>query len=667
MFAEIFLRPWFVMKAWLDCLAEFSYDAVNLKSIDQKRMVFMLIESNRDGFIKIVWSLIMKFADGGRRLVMNLLFLLVLFFIVTSILGGIVGKIKDRPIEKKTALVLNFNGPIVEESTQSPQDILKNKVSGSVVNEIVLRDILRTIEYAQNDEHIDRIVMVLDDFEGASLAILIEIGRALQTFRESGKEVISFAAMYDQTRYLLAAHGSEILMDPMGGIFLTGFGRYREYYKDAFSRLGIKAHVIQTGDYKNFAENFSASAPSRASVEAERYLFDDLWASYLEQVELARGLESGAVTSFIQNFLTLARDAQFDSGQMAFNAGMVDDLVSVEEFRLRLIERGEKFEHPETKVETFRQISFGEYMKLIPDRRENKGVAIMVAQGPIHDGNAGPGVIGGRSLSEQIRQARFDKDVDALVLRVVSPGGSAFASELIRREVELFRETGRPVVISMGSVAASGGYWISMSNDLLVADETTITGSIGVVGLLFNAEEAMKKLSINIHGQSTTWLGEAMPDPRRPLDPRFVELIKGMIHKIYQDFLGKASASRGVSADELKVHAEGRVWTGRQALERGLIDELGGIDHAVTRARELAKLTDDSPVFYWERKPSRFEKILEQLQRSSLTSLAQFIPSVPALTELQRLALRLGLSGVLEQGEAYSGPMAHCFCDADFL
>lgn len=637
-------------------------------SISPLKVEARMLIDHRDGIVKTLWKLLMSFADGGRRVFMNILFLALLIFVFFSILGGIVGKIKDRPLKEKSALVLDLEGALVEEATRLPQDLLKDRLSGAEVSELVLRDLIRAIELAQEDKRIDRIVLMLDSFQGGGLASLKELGLALERFRESGKEVVSYGSFYDQRRYFIASFGDEIFIEPMGGVFFTGLGGYRQYYKDAFDRLGLKVHVRQTGAYKNFAENLTSNEPSEATIESRSYLLNDLWNQYMSEVEQARGLEKGAIDLYIQTFLEAADVQGFDFAKQALEARLVDDLKTIEEFRREMIERGALYEVEETKVETFRQISLNEFLKLYPSESKREGVAILVAQGGIVDGSAGPGSIGGRSMSEQIRRLRFDPKVEALVFRVNSPGGSAFASELIRRELELFQETGRPVVISMSDVAASGGYWVSLSSDHMMADSATITGSIGVIGMMITAEETMKKLSLHVHGQSTTWIGEAMPDMRRPLDPRAQRFIEGSIDRTYATFLKLSATARKTEVDELKTYAEGRVWTGTQALENGLVDSLGGLTEAVAKARELAKLDEGTNVFYWEREQTRFERIIQ-----SFSSVFTVFPKLGLLglpkAMGEDLEFLLKLFAQSEKGLSSSvlTGVAHCFCDEDLL
>lgn len=626
----------------------------------------MLVGMKNKGPFRLLFDALMSFADGGRRLVMNTLFLFLLLFLGLSLVSGLIQGLSEKGIEPNSALVLRLSGDLIEQSSRQPQDMIKEQISGESRSEIELGSVLKVIEAAAEDERIDRVILMLDELGSAGLASLREVGAALDYLKKQGKEVIAYGTFFDQKRYLLAAYANEVYIDPLGGVMFTGFGRYRQYYKEAFDRLGVKFHVIQTGDYKNFAENFTAKAPSKATQESDRYLFEDLWQTYLTTVEQARGLEAGSLEKNIEAFLERAREHDFDMALMAQELGWVQGLASAEEFRELMIERGAEFIDPETKIRTYRHVFYQDYLAQIEALPELKGVAVIVAEGGIADGAGGPGVIGGDTTSQEIRRARFSDKVEAIVLRVNSPGGSAFASELIRRELEEAREMGKPVVVSMGDVAASGGYWISTSSDAIIADPATITGSIGVVGMFADAHEAMKKLSLYTHGSSTTWIGEAFPDPTRPMDPRAFEFLEGSIQKTYQDFLELVSDVREMEVEQVKQHAQGRVWTGTQALERGLVDALGGLDLAVQKARELAKLEESAPAFYWKPQRSKWEVMLEQL----MSRVSVFIPSLSLpflegtvwsqVQSIQKMVQEQSSPEAWFQGKA---GMAHCFCD----
>lgn len=613
--------------------------------------------------MKKLFKALMKFAEKGTNVSGKILFLAVFFFISFSILSSIFSALFTSEIESKTALVLNLQGQLVEESLTDPKEKFKDQLTDSVRPEVELRAVVRALEEAAGEKKITHAVLLLNDFEGGGLASMREVGAALKKFKAAGKEVFVHGSYFDQRAYYLAAHATEIALDPIGGIVFTGYGRYRQYYREAFERIGIKVHLVQTGKYKNFAETFVSDAPSEATKEVDRILYGDLWGQYLADVEALRSFEKGAITNSIENLVTDLKADEYDFAQYALKNKFVDSLMPIHEFRQLMIAKGEKDE----ENHTFRQISYHDYLKTLSPVATSGEIAIIVAEGGISDGSAPAGSIGGDSTSSMVRKAREDESVKAIVLRVSSPGGSAFASELIRREFALAQEAGKPVIVSMGDVAASGGYWISMAADEIYADPATITGSIGVVGMMMTAEEVMKKLSVSVHGSSTTWLGEAMPDPRRPLDPRTQEVIKGSIQKTYKDFLTLVAGAREREVEEIQQFAEGRVWTGQQALERGLVDQMGGLESAIQRARELAELDDKATAFYWQREMSQFEKIISSFATSIrlpavFSDLNFFSKTLQQNSELSWFWLSL-------KDNLATGPKAyaHCFCEDQLL
>ncbi len=558
--------------------------------------------SAQSGVLRRAFSGFWSFLDTSRRVIFNLIFLLILVLIVAAIFKG------GLRIEDKTALILDLKGQLVEQRAGGTRDRVLSEVQGDTSGQTQLRDVLSVLDAAAKDPKIERVVLMLDEFGGGGLATLREVASALERFKASGKQVVAWGGSYDQRSYYLAAHANEVYMHPLGIAIMEGFGRYRNYYKDALDRLGVQANVIRVGTYKSFGEPYFANAPSKASIEADTYLYNDLWATYTSGVEKARKLASGTINKDIEALPQRFAAVNGNGGKLAIESKLVDGLKTRDELRELMIQRGAKDE----ENKTFRQVSFEAYLGTLKAPRTGDIIAIVVAEGEIGDGSAPPGKIGGRSTSELIRKARDDDKVKSLVLRVNSPGGSAYGSELIRRELELTRKAGKPVVVSMGNVAASGGYWISMASDEIIADPATITGSIGVFAMLPTGEKAMEKLSINTGGVTTTWLAAAY-DPRRALDPRFAQLVQSSIGNIYAEFTGKAAVARKTTPEKIDEVAQGRVWTGNQAKERGLIDRTGSLGDAVKSAAAKAKLGDDTRVLYVEAERSNFEKFISQM------------------------------------------------------
>jgi protease-4 len=598
--------------------------------------------------------------DGTRRVLLNLLLLALLIAIIVGLATR-----GPKALQDKTTLVLDLKGALVEQFSGSAREQLMAQVQGQAQKQTRLRDVLRALEAAAKDDKISAVALRLDDFSGAGLASLHEVAAGLARFKASGKPLLAYGDNYSQRSYFLAAQANEIYLHPMGGVMIEGFGRYRNYYKDALDRLGVSANVIRVGTYKSFAEPYFANGPSKASIEAESYLYGELWSGYTTAVEKVRKLEPGAIALGIEQLPQRLEALKGDSAQLALKARLIDGIKTRDEMRDLLIARGALDE----KSKSFRQVDLSAYLGQLKKPQPSKQkVGIVVAEGEIVDGEAGPGRIGGDSTAKLIRQAREDEDTKAIVLRVNSPGGSAFASEIVRRELELARKAGKPVVVSMGDVAASGGYWISMSADAVIADAATVTGSIGVFGMLPTGDKLLEKLSIHTGGTTTTWLAGGF-DPRRPLDPRLASTVQSGVNHIYAEFTGRAAQARKKSVAEIDAVAQGRVWTGAQALDRGLIDRLGSFDDAVQAAAKLAKLEGEPQVRYVERELSRTERLLSSLGDVLAPALLQalqtqlgFAPPALLVEAGRELAWLGELSAANGQGKMPFATIVHCLC-----
>jgi protease-4 len=605
--------------------------------------------------------------DVTRRTLLNLLFVLLVVLVVFA-----VARRETPALQDNTALVLALEGPLVEEMPGSVRDNALARLGGESMHITRLRDVLAVLDAAGKDPKIARVVLVLDDFQGAGLASLREVAAAIDHFKARGKQVVAWGSGYDQKQYYLAAHASEVLMHPLGSVYLEGYGRLRNYYRDALDKLGVGVSLVRVGTFKSAAEPFIANGPSEAATRADTELYKALWATYVEGIERARHLTPGSTQTLIDELPERLLAAQGDTGRLALEAHQVDALKTVDELRTLMIERGAR----DDAAHTFRQVSFGDYLTRITPAVEPTGdaVGVVVAEGEIVDGKAAGGAVGGLSTAALVRQAREDDAIKALVLRVNSPGGSVFGSELVRRELELTRAAGKPVVVSMGNVAASGGYWIATASDEVIADPATVTGSIGVFALLPHAHEAINKLGVHAEGVTTTWLGAA-GDPRREPDPRFLGLMQTSVDHIYADFIGKVALARKTTPQHIDEVAQGRVWTGAQALQRGLVDSLGGLDAAIASAALRAKLANDKDtmrgfrVTYIDREAGRVEQLLEAFGTSAAQSVASHF-------DLRLAPARLadGLSGPirhdlgwladLTNGRKPFAAVTHCLCDA---
>jgi protease-4 len=567
-------------------------------------------------YIRSGFAFFWRALDTGRRTILNLIFLAVLLVILYMIFGGGL-----KPLQPKTTLVLDLKGQLVEQSSINARDALLTNVRGGELHKMIqLRDVLSVLDTAAKDPNVGAAVLLTDELQGAGQASLREVASALDRFKASGKPVVAWGSSFDQRQYLLAAHASEVYMHPMGMVLLEGFGRYRNYYRDALDKLGVTVNLLRVGTYKSFAEPYIANGPSQAASEAESYLNNALWSSYTDNVEKARKLPQGEIMKTINELPAKVAEVNGDLAKLTLSSKLVDGLKTRDEIRQMMINRGSL----DAEGKSFRQVGFDEYLARVSHKLTGDAVGVIVAQGEISDGSAGPGSIGGDSTSKLIRMAREDNNVKAVVLRVDSPGGSAFASELIRRELELTRAAGKPVVVSMGNVAASGGYWISMASDEVIAEPNTITGSIGVFAILPTADKVIDKLGIHTAGQPTTWLGDA-GNPLRPLDPRFGQVIQGSINHIYAEFTTRAAKARKTTPEKIDAVAQGRVWTGAQAKERGLVDTLGSYGDALKSAARRAKLGGDFRVVYIERETSKFDRFVEMIGGGTAQAVAQAV------------------------------------------
>jgi protease-4 len=606
-----------------------------------------------------------RMLDAGRRTILNLLFLAVLIALAWAIFGGGL-----KPLGPKTTLVLDLKGQLVEQSNANARDALVTSVrGGETLKMMQLRDVLMVLDTAAKDPNIASAVLLTDEMESGGQAMLREVAAGLERFKASGKPVVAWGSSYDQRQYMLAAHANEVYMHPMGMVLMEGFGRYRNYYRDALDKVGVTVNLLRVGTYKSFGEQYVANGPSQAASEAESYLNNALWDAYTADVEKARKLPQGQIMKNINDMPAQVEAVNGDMGKLSVSAKLVDGLKTRDEIREMMIKRGA----PDMDGKSFRQVGFDEYLARLPAKLSGDAVGVVVAQGEITDGTAGPGSIGGDSTSKLIRAAREDNNIKAIVLRVDSPGGSAFASELIRRELELTRAAGKPVVVSMGNVAASGGYWMSMASDEVIADPNTITGSIGVFAILPTADKVIDKLGIHTAGQPTTWLGDA-GNPLRPLDPRFAQVIQGSINHIYAEFTTRAAKARKTTPEKIDAVAQGRVWTGAQAKERGLVDTLGSYPDALKSAAKRASLGADYRVVYIERETSKFDRLVDMLGGSAARAVAQAIGTqlnlgVAATTGLPPsaatgIAKDLGWLTELTASRKPFTAITHCLCES---
>ena len=607
-------------------------------------------------FLANLWG----FVDAARRTVLNLLFLAIIIAIVVALARGGAPALAD-----KTTLVMALKGPLVEQRGGNVRDNAIAQARGEAVESVQLRDVLAVFDAAAKDPKIVRVLLQLDDLRGAGLPVLREVGTAIARFKATGKQVGAWGSGFDQRQYYLAAQADEVWMHPFGTMIVTGYGGYHNYYHEALDKLGVTVNVVRVGTYKSAVEPFIADGPSPAAREADELLYGSLWQTWTDGVEKARKLPPRTIAKLIDELPQRAAAAGGDFAKLVLDAKLVDALKTRDEMRATLAERGALDE----SIKSFRQVSFAAYLAGLTPKLTGDAIGVVVAQGEIVDGEAPAGTIGGLSTAKLVRQAREDDAIKAIVLRVDSPGGSVFGSELVRRELELARTAGKPVVVSMGTLAASGGYWITTSSDEVIADATTVTGSIGVFGLLPAADLALAKLGVHTEGTTTTWLGGA-GDVRRAPDPRFLALMQSSVEHTYADFTGKVAKARKTTPQAIDAVGQGRVWTGVQAKERGLVDRLGGFSDALKSAAERAKLGADYRVTYIEPEPGRLARLIEAIGGVTTRIVAEQVDAtLPAASGMPRQILRdvqRDLGWITDRADA-SRPFAtviHCMCSA---
>ena len=552
-----------------------------------------------------------------RQIVFNLVFLSLIFLFMVVLISSWV-----KRVPKEVALSIAPTGKIVEQSTEPL--LVDRLFDGSTGVETVLSDFIDTIDYARIDKNIIALVLDLENLDNVGISQLQEIGAALTRFKISGKTIIASGTSFNQQQYYLAAHADKLYLHPMGQIWLSGFGVYRKYIKRALDKLQVDFHVFREGTYKAALEPFIRNDMSAADREANTAWLTNLWDTYTSEIATLRGIPADLVNNYINNIDINLKAVDGDAARMALNFGLVDGLKTRDEVQNELIQLvGE-----EENAGSYRNVSFENYAEIaLPRirriRPEQNHVAVIVAEGIILDGTQPAGRIGADSISTLIRQVRADEQVKAVVLRINSGGGSAMASEIIRRELELTRIDGKPVVVSMSSIAASGAYWIAVAADEIWANPTTITGSIGIFAALPTFDRSLETIGITTDGVGTTRLSGAF-DLTRPLNPLLSEALELGISRGYRRFIERVGTGRQMSSEEVEKVAQGRVWAATAARDLGLIDKLGGLAEAVKSAARLAKL-DSYNVVYVEKPVTARERLLRKIRRMVIRPAAESI------------------------------------------
>lgn len=608
-------------------------------------------------FFNGIWSVVVW---GYRLLVIGML------MISLTLLWLTWGSKSAATIENNVALVIAPYGELVEQMDQDPAQQFAEQFNGQPPSQTLLRDLIEALDLAREDARITTAVVKLDQLSGAGFAQLEEFNAAITRFRASGKTVHAYAPSYGQAPYFVAAQADDISVDPLGGVDLEGLSIYQTHFKAALDKLGVKVNVFRVGEYKSAVEPFLRNDMSEEAKAANREWLGDLWSRYGVVTGNARKLPAMAVDDYVRALPQAMEEANGDAAQLALMSKLVTHIETLADFRKRI---GEKVGMDE-EIGSFRQIWYGDYLaaarltqrseQLV--QSEQTRIALVVVQGAIVDGQGEPGQAGGDVVYDLLDQARRDERVSAVVLRVNSPGGSVYASEQIRRAVQALRADGKPVVASMASVAASGGYWISMAADHIVAHESTITGSIGIFGLIPTIDGPLEKLGITTDGVGTTPLAGAFRIDR-PLSPDVGRIVQASIDKGYRDFINGVANGRGLKPEDVDKLARGRVWSGLKAKELGLVDSFGGLDAAVTKAAELAQL---APSTYRldEMSPEAASplQLIAQLLGQGAVRLGLMGDLQGLLQQLSSTRELRGLTGWMNDPK---GIYAHCFCAVD--
>jgi protease IV len=598
--------------------------------------------------------------DALRR-GLHLVLLLVIFGLIIAAMRVGVPRIPAR-----AALLIAPEGTIVEQLSGDPWDRALAQARGDGHTETLLWDLTDSIRAASKDRRIPAIALDLDKFEAATLPTLQELGAALREFRASGKKVIAFGTELTQERYYLAAQADEVDLDPMGFVIIDGYDRYRRFLKEALDKLSVDINVFRVGSYKSAVEPYTRTSMSPEDREESRVYLGALWDAYQSDVTRARALPQAALTDYVNSFAKTIPAAHGNAAQVALDAKLVTAVKSRPDVEKRLIELvGE-----DDQWGSFNSVTVADYTRYVRaqkklDASRKPRIGVIVAEGEILDGEQPPGTVGGDSVAHLIRQARLDKEVKAVVLRVDSPGGSVLASEEIYRELNGLKAAGKPVVVSMSGYAASGGYYISAPADEIFASPATITGSIGIFAIIPTVDKTLGRIGVSVDGVGTTPLsGQLRLD--RPLGEDTRTLIQTGVARGYEEFLSRVASGRKKTRDEVDAIAQGRVWAGNDAKRLGLVDQLGSFDDAVAAAARRAKVTNYAAEFI-EPELTWAEALALQLKSRLAQLLSHAGPGGGQLAQLNELAQRLDpITQEALRLSRFSVPnrlYAYCFCE----
>lgn len=513
----------------------------------------------------------------------------VLFIIFLVVLWLVFRGEAPVPLPDQATLVLAPDGRVVDQRSAVKALALLGESEGAG-GEVLLHDLVDAVDYAREDSRITGLVIELDRLLYIGQSKALELGAALERFRGAGKPIVAVGDYFTQDQYRLAVEADQIVMHPLGAVGLEGYATYYNYFADALEKLSVTVHIFRAGENKSFGEPFARNDMSSSEKALTERWLSRLWTNYTTDVEARRGLEPGSITRLINEYPQRLRAAGGDAATLALDAKLVDHLISRSERETFLSETLGVGTGPDS----FETVEFGRYLRRMRPSAliDNKPrVAIVTAQGNMLPGEQEPGVIGGDSLAELLRTAAEQDNVAALVLRINTGGGSVFAAEVIRDAINRVRAEGLPVVVSMGAVAASGGYYIAAESDRIYATEATLTGSIGVFAAFPTVDRLLARGGIYTDGVGTTdFAGGLRPD--RPLNPMLAESIQMSVNELHDEFISLVAQGRDLPVEQVTPIADGRVLAAGEALELGLVDEIGGLDSAIDGAARLAGVDD---------------------------------------------------------------------------
>ena len=561
-------------------------------------------------FIGMIFKGIWKLITFIRLAIVNLVFLAIIVIIFFSFTHSDSPAQKNEA-EKKSALVLNLSGPIVEQSSYvNPMDSFTESLLGKdLPKENVLYQIVSTIRHAKDDPKISGLVLSLGKMPETNLTKLRYIAKALNEFKASGKPIYAIGSFYNQSQYYLASYANKVFLSPDGAVLIKGYSAYALYYKTLLEKLDVNTHVFRVGTYKSAVEPFIRDNMSKAAKKDAADWLGQLWGAYVHDVAKNRDIKPSTLTPSMKQFLVLMKQNKGDFALLAKNLGLVDELATRQKIRADLTKA-----FGSDGKDSYNAISYYKYLSKVPTKPNTASddIAVIVASGTIMDGNQKRGSVGGDTVARLLREAQNDDKIKAVVLRVDSPGGSAFASDVILNEIKAVEAAGKPVVVSMSSLAASGGYWISMAATKIVAQPTTLTGSIGIFSVITTFEKGLKKIGVYTDGVGTTpFSGVGLTTG---LNKDISAVMQMGVEHGYQRFTGLVSKYRDIPLTKVDNIAQGRVWTGRDAQKFGLVDQLGDFDDAISLAAKLAKLKTYN--LDWMKKPlSPAQQILQDIMK----------------------------------------------------